>query len=474
MRLLVSHRKVICMRTPIAALCSLLLASLAFAQAPDEKGEDLKYRIGNDFFQTMVDSVTPEGEVVVKFPGDVAPGGPRIGGMTVTEGYYLALLSLDPTKRSVAGANLARVQVTEVMETGIKLQFGAEAAKKLGAGELLMVFRPQGATTAQLKAAPQLAPIEDAKDSTLGLTKGSAEDFTASQNNLKQIGLAMHNFHDVYGFMPPAVIYGPDGKPWHSWRVLLLPFLEQRELYDEYRLDEPWDGPNNEKLLERIPSVYRDPVHGSPMDYNTHYAAVTGKGMAFPSEGMTFDGTPGNLLTSDKNRGAGRTRLAAFRDGTSNSLLVGSVSPGRKIPWMKPEDVAVVAGDAPVPGKDDKKGFAAPYESKRGNAGLFVFADGSVVSITSDVKPEMFNALLSISDGIPVDRGSVPGIDPSAGRATMPVFRIVKGEKGVVAEFSQEEAPPPDPSAFRGAPGAIGRPAPVRVRPPTPPAAPPE
>ena len=171
--------------------------------------------------------------------------------------------------------------------------------------------------------------------------------------------------------------------------------------------------------------------------------------MAFPSEGITFDGDPGHLYTTDKRKGAGRTKLSSILDGTSNSLLVGSVSPGRKIPWSKPEDV-VIAGEASVPGKDDKKGFAAPYESTRGKAGVFLFADGSVQTITGDVKPKEWNALLAIADGIPVDRGAIPGIDPSFGRATMPVFRIVKGAKGVVAEFSLEEVAMPD--AYFGAP----------------------
>ena len=60
-------------------------------------------------------------------------------------------------------------------------------------------------------------------------------------NNLKQIGLAFHNYADAYRSFPPAVIYGPDGKPWHSWRVLLLPFLEQQPLYEQYDFSQPWD-----------------------------------------------------------------------------------------------------------------------------------------------------------------------------------------------------------------------------------------
>src|SRR5262245_42706847 len=70
---------------------------------------------------------------------------------------------------------------------------------------------------------------------------------------LKQFGLALQNYHDTYGSFPPAFVLGPDGRPWHSWRVLILPFMECDPLYREYRFNEPWDGPNNRKLLAKMP-----------------------------------------------------------------------------------------------------------------------------------------------------------------------------------------------------------------------------
>jgi uncharacterized protein DUF1559 len=68
--------------------------------------------------------------------------------------------------------------------------------------------------------------------------------------------VAVATYHDTYGTLPPAYIADAEGKPLHSWRVLLLPFLEQRELYEQYDFDEPWDGPNNRKLLAQRPSVF--------------------------------------------------------------------------------------------------------------------------------------------------------------------------------------------------------------------------
>ena len=73
--------------------------------------------------------------------------------------------------------------------------------------------------------------------------------------NLKQIGLAMHAYHQKYGSFPPAYIAGKDGKPKHSWRLLILPFLDQEDLYREYRFDEPWNGPHNSQLAAHATSL---------------------------------------------------------------------------------------------------------------------------------------------------------------------------------------------------------------------------
>jgi len=86
-------------------------------------------------------------------------------------------------------------------------------------------------------------------------------------NNLKQIALAFHNYHDTYRTFPPAYIPDEDGNPKHSWRVLILPFLEQRALYEQYNFDEPWDSPNNRIVGNAsIPTMpvrrTRQPVRG--------------------------------------------------------------------------------------------------------------------------------------------------------------------------------------------------------------------
>lgn len=76
-------------------------------------------------------------------------------------------------------------------------------------------------------------------------------------NDLKQLGVAMHNFHQAHNYLPPRMTVSPQGKPLLSWRVFLLPFLGHQALYAEFHLDEPWDSPHNQKLIERMPTIYR-------------------------------------------------------------------------------------------------------------------------------------------------------------------------------------------------------------------------
>jgi hypothetical protein len=152
-----------------------------------------------------------------------------------------------------------------------------------------------------------------------------------SANNLKQIGLAFHNHNDVYGCIPPANFsqkpgaapFAPNyGKPGLSWRVALLPFLQEDNLYRQFHLDEPWDSPNNRALLTRMPKVYAhsnaDPAKTAAG--LTHYRVFVGPGSAFdPTVGRTL-GFP-----------------ADFPDGTPNTILV--VEAADPVEWTKPDDL---------------------------------------------------------------------------------------------------------------------------------------
>jgi hypothetical protein len=174
-----------------------------------------------------------------------------------------------------------------------------------------------------------------------------------SQNNLKQIAIGMEAFHDSYNEFPPAVVYDRDGKPLYSWRVLLLPYVEENQLYSEFHLDEPWDSPHNKALLPRMPRVYARPGSPPQEPYATYYQVFDGPGAIFDSDkskGLRpffpaglgpFGGAgPGEaprpaappLMQSSSTR-----RLVDITDGTSNTILI--VEAGDPVPWTKPADL---------------------------------------------------------------------------------------------------------------------------------------
>jgi hypothetical protein len=130
----------------------------------------------------------------------------------------------------------------------------------------------------------------------------------------------MVNHSVIHGRLPPAVACSKDGQPLYSWRVLLLPELDEEELYKEFHLDEPWDSPHNIALLPRMPLVYALPRRKAAKvpPFHTIMHVFVGKGAA-------FEGRKGVRLPDD------------FPDGISHTILI--VEAGAPVPWTKPEDL---------------------------------------------------------------------------------------------------------------------------------------
>lgn len=370
-------------------------------------------------FFGQVKEVKADGEIEVAPPDDLAPQGLQ-GQTELIEGWYLGVAQETP-QSPLQGARLFRVKVTEVKGAGkATLQVAAPAVKKLKTSDFLMLFRPTQVTTAQMAALPDFAQIED---------EGAAEpagdmvSLKASFNNLKQIGLALHNFHDAHNRFPPASISGPDGKPWHSWRVLLLPYLDQSELYNQYKFDEPWDGPNNKKLHEKIPAVYQDPIHGKNPNHYTHYVAIRGEGMGFEEESVEFDGT--NVSFSEG------IWIADFTDGTSNTLIVGPATPDDEIPWLKPDDFTV--GDS-ISDLGKKDSFPTPFRIEGKKVAPFLRCDGSVVGLKEGTAGELLHQALTRNGGEFFDWQSFPSVQVGGNVLEQPVITIVKSNDGVKAK----------------------------------------
>lgn len=197
-------------------------------------------------------------------------------------------------------------------------------------------------------------------------------------NNLRQILLATLNYESVNGHLPPAYIADETGKPIHSWRVLLLPYLEQQKLYDQYSFDEPWDGPNNSKLHDVIMPIYQCPSVGSGQPgHCSNYMAITGRGTAFD--------------------GDHETTFTEVTDGVSYTLTYIEV-PNSNTHWMEPIDLPVELALKRLTDPTKSKGCC----NHPGTINITLM-DGSTHSIELPVSAEDFKALAEIDDGVTVD-----------------------------------------------------------------------
>lgn len=233
---------------------------------------------------------------------------------------------------------------------------------------------------------------------------------TQCNNNLKNIALGLQNYHETYKQFPPAVI-GPSNvarERQFSWMVAILPFMEQRNLYDKLRLDLPWDDPHNLALLRPtfIPDFLACPSDPGPRltpegFVKTSYVAITGSKVALRSSTRGIIGFDRGL------------RMDEITDGTSNTAIVGEVTDGGA--WF-----AGGAGTArPI---DDwiEKDIKSPHPG----GALFAMADGSVQYISRTTEPLMLRRLAIAQDGqnVSLDGGiqAPPATRPAAGTEVAP------------------------------------------------------
>lgn len=210
------------------------------------------------------------------------------------------------------------------------------------------------------------------------------------QGRMNQLELALRMYESKEGHLPPAYVLGPDGKPWHSWRVLLLPYMEGDDVYRRYRFDEPWNGPNISKLAEDLDASRFQCPSGSDFGRtnNTNYVVVVGEGTAFPGESTT--------------------KFADFKDGVENTILLVEVE-NSTIHWMEPRDLQfdslVVAASSP-----DAPAVSSPHPRGPG----VVFADEiTAYRLRQPLAAKTLRALLTIAGGEAVTRESL--LEPGGG-----------------------------------------------------------
>lgn len=190
-------------------------------------------------------------------------------------------------------------------------------------------------------------------------------------NNLKQIGLAMHNYHDINGSFPPAYVADPSGQPMHSWRVLILPYMEHQDIYARYDQSQSWDSATNRGILSQMPSTYQCPTSGTP-GQNTSYVVVRG---------------PETIFDADQP-----CKFSQIADGTANTILVVE-APHANIPWTEPRDLDFAEISMVI----NSGGNSAHSDHPGGTQVLF--ADGSVRYLRSNIPPEQIKAMFTKAGG---------------------------------------------------------------------------
>ena len=187
--------------------------------------------------------------------------------------------------------------------------------------------------------------------------------------NLKQIAVALHNYEQEYGALPPAYTVDAEGKPLHSWRTLILPYCwpELRTLYRSIDLTKPWNDPVNIKALETAtPTVYRCPEVIDAANKTTYLAIVA----------------PGGCFLPDRPR-----KLAEITDGAANTLMVIEVDDDHAVPWMAPVD----ADEALV------LSFGPKTKSHHVGGVNAAFVDGSVRFLKNTISAPLRRAMISIA-----------------------------------------------------------------------------
>jgi hypothetical protein len=205
-------------------------------------------------------------------------------------------------------------------------------------------------------------------------------------NNMKRISHALHAYHDDHGRFPPACVLGPDGKPWHSWRTLILPYLGWEDTYDQYRFDEPWNGPNNRKLASSYLHPFMCLSNANSTPGGTNYVAVVGPQTVWPG--------PDSVSLDD------------VKDKPETTILLVEIEDS-DISWAEPRDVSFAeicgdgsqAGAAPALGRHpDPSYFYQPEEFT--NVAL---VDASTHSVKISMPSDAWRALLTRDGGEEID-----------------------------------------------------------------------
>jgi hypothetical protein len=196
------------------------------------------------------------------------------------------------------------------------------------------------------------------------------------RHNLKFILLALDAYHDEHGSFPPAYVADKNGRPLYSWRVLILPYIDEKPLYLKYRLDEPWDSPHNFPLSNVTLDAFKCPSEDKGESASTDYLAVVG-----PHAAWTGDNSVSRKDISDPH-------------GSVIHVVEASQS---GIGWAEPRDLYVNQIPLAI---NPKQGLG--ISSRHKDCAQVGLCDGSVIALFDDLSRETLRCLLDRDDGQPV------------------------------------------------------------------------
>jgi hypothetical protein len=316
-------------------------------------------------------------ETLPKLPAELGGG----SGAIVSRGAKWAAFGIVVKPHVVVHAIVQSRDAESAKELQTMVAKGVEFVSKAGK-EMDLDLRPLASVLTPKIAGDRLSLSVSEEDEAVGKVIAgaanrarSAAGRSVSMNNLKQLALALHNYHDANGSFPPTGNLDKNGKPLLSWRVHILPYVDQDQLYKQFKLDEPWDSEHNKALIAKMPKVFASPAQ-QVGDGKTTYLAPMAKDTV--------------IVSGEKG-----AKLADVTDGTSNTIMIVETNDDSAVTWTKPDDLDVKAPEV-------LKKMMGHYPE----GFIACFADGSVRFIRKTIDPAQLKALFTRNGGEPA--GKIP------------------------------------------------------------------
>ena len=313
-------------------------------------------------------------QAAAKFAAGDVLAAASVNSVALAKGELAKMLIATQIKWAVVTVTMASALGTGAIVTSSLSNGGSDASAHTASTDTGAVDPAPPARTEQSVAAPKPSP-----DTELALADEPPKNARADKepeppngravtDGLKHISLAMHNYHDANGSFPAAATYDANQKPLLSWRVHILPYLDERNLYGEFRLREPWDSAHNKALVEKMPAIFAAGSGTLQKAGKTLFLAPVGDGMAIGRREPTT--------------------IADIKDGTSNTIMIVTVQPQHAVEWTKPADWEF----------DEKKPFDK-LTGKNGEGFRFSGCDGAAHNWPKVLPPDQLKALLTRAGG---------------------------------------------------------------------------